>query len=436
MALNTTMVTDDVLNTTLDTWVKTKVNEINAYKNDKSNTTITVSQSNILNLKQKGIENIGATCFLNATLQLLYDITPFQDAISSSPDLDPVITNLKNFYKLYNTSTTNIITNADVNKLFNALIPDVLYSLYITDTNNNAITTINKSQYKHKINSFITNHSGMVENDSSEVITLLFGYLNAKIDIANIYFSEKEEIDCVNLSRSIKIPKPETKIPLLQLIPKESATILTLITEYQIPADIDSGDTCFAELKNQNTAYVSLGNEISKLPIDTINLDDIKQKTKYKISLIIDITKSKYLIIHLKRFIYHTAPKNQYSIKIESKFMFNFKPLKLIGAIIHLGPAINSGHYHYWHINNNNNIIICNDSSITEVNLNDTYTTGTYYEYLCKNSYILLYEIILQAEYDSISEFNSTITHSRNNNNNNNNSNNNNNNNNNNNKLQ
>jgi len=265
----------------------------------------------------KIIPNVGATCWMNAAIQMLYHVPEFRDTMTA-----------------YKKSTPLVI--ASLKEIFSAI---------------GAKKNLNEIMNTHKRNLIPTSDPvGNSQKDTSEFLAYVFSPLTLS------YFTIKETTTKTCLEyQSIKgtgAPTEEHNSGLILNLPitQNATDISSLLTEYQSPEELETGlSSCLTE-DDKNT----LTDEIARLTV----VDTVESKNRQSdISKILEnglpaskITKisdsSTYLILCLKRSI--KDKKVNTSITANDHITLNDKLYRLRGFIYQSG-SVDSGHYvYYW----------------------------------------------------------------------------------------
>ena len=300
---------------------------------------------NFLEPSLTGIQNLGSTCYLNASLQMLYSMNYFRKEILdlNITDNNQVIKALKNMFVLMN----NKNTSEDKIEIYIKILVKFMGS------------EIGKQQ------------------DSEEFINKLLNNFDNINNIKNLYeikeksirYCSNNQLNNLNFEQIVnKMQKKnhynidEHFFKILSL-PIDSTNIQDMITNYQLTE----------ELKGDHRVH-ECGKDL---------------KTFKKIELIIPDS-NMYIIIQLRRFkLVYDKKGNPISKKIDNpiginqEIEINKKIYILIGSIIHHGQTTDSGHYVYQTFNDDGTVGYLYDDSKVKNEIDIEFN---------KNCYILLYK--------------------------------------------
>ena len=280
-----------------------------------------------------GLNNIGNTCFMNSALQLLVNC--------------------------------NVLTKFILNTEFSSKKINI-YKKFLENYKNNDITTPDQVKLMISLENAI--FRGTRQHDSHEFLIYLIDLLNdefkSEFENSNILVANVDAKDLINNLFNNKI------------------------------TNIIYSDQTEEKVKNR------FAEKILSLPInnhcydldDCLNLfqkiDELSgenkwesEKTKEKVEALkkLQIRKfSKYVIIHLKRFD-NMNNKNGKSIKFKELTNLNNNKYELRAVIKHMGGT-RGGHY-ICAVKKKNKWLLANDSSISDVNINNFLEDGYIYLY-------------------------------------------------------
>jgi ubiquitin C-terminal hydrolase len=269
---------------------------------------------------KKGIYNYGNTCYFNSAIQLLNNIDDFRKYVLSYNGPNITIQNLKKIFIKLNNKTNNgavQITSGDG------------FTIPGTDERSLAFSLTDGK------------FTGARQRDAHELLNKLFDYLNE-----NDYLNFTKFKDSL-LYTNYTLLKCDGE-QYFKITTSEDDTILSLpIPSYHI------FDISYLLTLYQTEAYLMTENENGT--DKKLTVTSCKGETKHaqqKIQLVIN-TDNKWLVITLKRYNNAIAiKKNDSSVNInynislqtEEKTNANYEA---VGAILHIGHSLNSGHYIY-----------------------------------------------------------------------------------------
>ena len=330
-----------------------------------------------------GFINLGNTCYLNATLQVIFNIDKLNHYFLSKKFLEELNNNLKsNHFK----------TKNDIHLIqqYYQLTNDYHTNNKKLLSNKNLLNSILKIN-----NTFVINE----QHDSQEMIIFL---------LDNIHEALKYDVDVNYQGKS----KNKTDLIVIESI-NELSKILnkkySIINELffgmfynELLSNEENSKGTFISKKyehfNNLTLQFAGNNLIENLDLffkdellDTPILNettDIKQKAYKTIKI---SNAPPYLFITLKKYDINQKSKESYEIPIDelkfSKYCVGYDEYnciyQLIGVICHVG-SLNFGHY-YSIIKKKDKWYMCNDNNISEFNIEKQY------KIINKNAYVLLY---------------------------------------------
>jgi len=334
-----------------------------------------------------GLQNIGATCYMNATLQCLFNIPQLQ-----------------NFF--FNNMNNIINTNAYLSKEFG----NVLINLY--DKNNNKKDYAPK-EFKELISTMNPLFKGIQANDSKDLILFLYENMHRELNIKKNYIPENNlpfelqkfrkdyysqnnsiiqeifynEHVTFNCCQNCKYTVINYGVQNMLIFPLEK-TRLNLIKKYPTGFISVNLEDCFEEFSNPD--YMTGDNQIycNNCKLLTNSCYSTKIHTSPKIMTIIlnrgkgnefDVNFDFPLSINIKNYVY---AQNQ------------FTEYDLISVLVHVGDSSMSGHFFSYCKSNIDGCWYKYNDSI--VNKCDNY------EYEIKNiglPYVLFYE---RRDYNNI----------------------------------
>lgn len=281
----------------------------------------------------KGYNNIGNTCYMNSSLQMLIQNKDLCDLILDYSDKSDKLKVIGNHIKNYYSDNNNSITPSDIKNLI--------------ENENNMF----KGNKQHDSMEFIISFLDCIENEIK------------KCDVQNKYPLEDvltidintrikcKKIDCLNINNTI-----EKNNFMLLNINNDSTDLDSIYRNFKLSEKLDQENMYFCNKCNKKI-IASKRQEITKW--------------------------SNNLLIWIKRFEQNGSRliKNNKTIKIPLVWRHG---MKLMGAIIHSGN-LHGGHYVYVG-NNNDEWYLYNDNSVTKINDNniDNYLSTAYCLYYKK----------------------------------------------------
>jgi ubiquitin C-terminal hydrolase len=273
----------------------------------------------------KGLNNIGNTCYLNASLQMLLQNIDFCKVIMNNLDKSPKINTLGEFILKYYKSPASSISPHEVKSLV-----ETKKSLFC----------------------------GFAQQDSGEFLIYFLDLLNdeTKGEISKLF--EIETLTTLKCKLKVCLNKTFIK-------GKENFLILPIKQEYKTLDDCYRGYKTHDMLKDDNMVFCE------------------KCQDKRIFSTRLEINNwPKHLIIWLKRF--DKKRKINQDIEIPLKWRHDYI---LMGAVYHSGN-VNGGHYFYLSRDlGSNNWFMLNDSSVSQVessHINNYLNKGYIFYYLKK----------------------------------------------------
>jgi hypothetical protein len=323
-----------------------------------------------------GINNLGATCFANASFQLLACIKDFIDGIKNAK-LKP-------------------ITNNEDNKKVLEFLKEVFN--YITDPNNNStIFYPDEDKLKSLLSACKLDTSVQNSQDSTEFLTNLFDWLdvNTNINLDYLRHSSRTFITCSKKEKYTIGSADKLKI----LFPYGFENLndkdfnVNINTILQIKEGINIEDDCIGYIKGNDA-------NINATKIELYNF-------------------GKYILFHMNLLIFdfknkkYTYPAKPYKINEIIKISYNAKEdfdgdsrvvtkefgkveehhYKFLGYIGRIGKELQSAHFVFNKYKcNSDKCFLLNDINVKEMTCNEILDVGNKYDE--KTAYILLFEKI------------------------------------------
>lgn len=333
---------------------------------------------------KNGFVNLGNTCYLNACLQLIFNITELKNYFTQKKYLEELNLNVKN----------NILKNKkDIQfvQQFYSLINDYY------NVNNKLLTPKNLLNSILNINSDFRLHE---QHDSQEILVFILDNLHesltydVEIDFEGNPQNETDKLVIESIQELSKILNKRYSI-INELFYGMYYSQFVSTEENSKGNLISKKYEHFNNLTLQfdgNDLYENLDIFFSDELMES-KLEDEKTKKKYSVSKITKIINApKYLFITLKK--YDTQRKknnNQYTFPIDNldfkKYCYGYDNYEcnyeLTGVILHSG-SIDFGHY-ISVVKKENDWFICNDDSISKFDIDKGKLQ------IFKNAYVLMY---------------------------------------------
>ena len=282
-----------------------------------------------------GFTNMGNTCYMNAALQIITNSTVLTKIILTNNFKSPKLNTYKKFLQTYKNGQSfrpievkHMVGEKDRKFLDNSQhdsheflinLMEILEDEFKKEYNENPITIINIPLNEFMSRIFDTNVSSIIYSDET---------------------NEKSKTKVGEKILSLPIPK------------KENVTLNDCI-EYYTQIEKLSGDCQWKSEKENKLVDAYKRLYLKSLP--------------------------KYLLIQLKRFSFFSfSNKNDVNISVPINLDIRNNSYQLRGIIYHMGSA-NGGHY-VAIINHNDKWYLCDDSNVSEVNINNYLNKG--YTYL------------------------------------------------------
>ena len=360
------------------------INNNNANNNIPLNNTYEYSNTQIekINPCRLGLDNIGATCYMNATLQCLCNVIQLQKFFMNN---------------------TRFNSHAKLSKAFSI----VMQNLYDTKKNKKSYSPNNFKEIISKMNPLF---QGIAANDSKDLILFIFEKIHEELNICNNYNNSEQ-----NLPYELQIFRRNYY--------SNNSSIIEKTFYYEIQT-INQCSTCKNQVINysiQNLVIFPLEkirlNCIKKYPngFSYVTLQECFEQISYPEFMQgmneIYCNKCCNTSTSLNQTFMNTCPEimtiilnrgkgNEYDVefdfplRIDINNYVNFKNngtiYDLIGVLVHIGDSSMSGHFFaFCKSNIDNNWYLYNDSIVSKCTDN--------YEYEIKNKglpYVLFYQNI------------------------------------------
>ena len=372
-----------------------KIDVLSLLKQGKFLTGFTTKiQTNMPLLEGTCLANIGASCYINVVIQLLFCIPEIRALLLSNYESFQLKSLIQNFNEKYkeedteinntindinnkeNTNRKGIITKIDDTKF---TLEDIQRITYLTplfrelenkSKTQNATISANDLLNKYKLIEFLTTfnftpRSGQIavneQQDAAEALNILLNSIRMYTSIFN--FMDINSNTCYDNSRNNNIE-------------------LNIVIEHKLDVQVTNSDgSIFTTVQQCIDAYQNKENiDESNKKLDACG-DKGRSHQQHYIYIFND---TKYMIVVLKRFTYdkttYTLKKLSHDVDIK-QFVVNGATFKIKGAALH-GGTITGGHYVFAEYDSNGNISrVFNDSTIETADKQSGRTP-----------YILLYE--------------------------------------------
>lgn len=330
-----------------------------------------------------GINNVGSSCYINATLQMLWSIPELRILFETSTveDIKKIKYSEKYFIVDQNDKGVKIDyreKNIDKNaiaslfNIFSVLIKNnknkskhLEQNFNMTDKNYKPLLKLGHSETSIKISEVFDYHT---QQDSNEMLMKILELFEKYfVDISNTFlFQEKSSVICSITKKKIVNTENGNKILTLSTKNKPSKNnISNLIENFMEIEKVDETDR-----DNILDACKNPQNQLGKYSHKQLDLD---------------MNNTINLLIQLKRFNFTngTGTKIKTVIIPDKILIINGISFKLEGCIIHLGATMSRGHYIYLVFDENSNPIkyISDDSIVVDRNYLNHTTDGYIYYY-------------------------------------------------------
>lgn len=340
-----------------------------------------------------GFINNGNTCYLNSTLQLIFNIKEINEYFINKKFLEEINNNFKN---------TDFKKNKEHKN--NLLFIQNYYSL-LNDYHNNNNKILNPKKLLNSIQNLNSYFKGNNQHDSQEILLLILDYIheNLKYNVdINYHGNPKNNTDKLVI---------ESINALIKILDYKYSIINELFygmyyTQFKSIEDNSYNKIISKKYDHFNNLTLEFdGNNLNEnldIFFKDENLDsklfNEKDKNMYNVCKSLKIINSpKYLFITLKKYNYNNSYNNSnnninnYTFPIFnldfSKYCLGYDSYQcsydLLGAICHQG-SLNFGHY-LSIINKNDTWYIINDEDVKIFNIEKNK------DFLFKNAYVLLY---------------------------------------------
>ena len=328
------------------------------------------SSSKII-IPTSGLGLFSQSCFMNATIQMLYSIPELKLLFDENID-----TEIDSLFKI--TPYTDNTLNKDALKK--------LQELFIMMKTNPSIDN-NKEIYDALGEKPNLNNS--LQEDAQEFLSYILDCFNYPENalfmyITNLFkFTITDSFKCNDGSENEKInADPYDTIIKLTLDEASDTSIQSTLNSYQkfekyTFEELPKIEGCKPDI-TKTDKYIRSFDKVEIIKTLTYNATEKKLNIKIDDNL-------NYIIIHLKRFRdLHT--KNFKEIDYDKEITINGIKFKLYGIVIHHGDTLNGGHYSYQIFDENSNAFY----NISDTTIN----TGHDDDIIKKNGYLYLYRRI------------------------------------------
>ena len=319
-----------------------------------------------------GFKNCGNSCFMNASIQLLYLNKSFRELVKTKP-------NKNNINKAEAEIKEAEKTKVNTDKAKGIILWNLFHHIFekLDEKNNAEIDLSNFTIDNNNINVYeklfnlTINDNLKTQQDIQEFIVIVLNLI----------------LECFNENEQHKLKLKESTTKSCKNSTKEITN-----DEYQNMIMLKVGD--ITENANNNISdYLDHYQSDINTTNDSQYMDSCKSNSDQTGVIksekhIYDISNIEYLNIAVGRYEYkiNTYTKNKRKININENLTINNVEFKLISFIEHLGDSPNSGHYIAYKYIYSNKIIKFDDSTVSTINNNNSIIK------LNENVVFLLYE--------------------------------------------